>query len=72
MKPIDADKFRDWAGKMQRRVVSLEQDRGALGLPFPVRVRTEGPLTADELTAKMIRNGAVPAEAAKLAKEMTT
>ena len=71
-KAIDADKFRDWAGKTQRRISALERERNAFGLPFPVRVRTEGALTVDELAARMVRNGADPADAAKRARGIIT
>ena len=65
-KPLDPADMRAWCRRTTRRIKKVEMTVGAsLGLPFPVRVRTEGPLSKEELEAKMIRNGATPEEAAE-------
>ena len=70
--PLDPDELRKWAGKTSGRVAELERRTNVFGMPFPVRWRTEGPLSVDELAARMVRNGADPADAAKRAREIIT
>ena len=59
-KPLDPAKMRKWANTVQTRL--REHDAALvrhnnMDLPFGVRPRTEGPLTAAQLADKMVRNG---------------
>lgn len=62
-KPLDPNGIRKWAVGVNNRLDRLEAPLTFDG--FPIRIRTEGPLTEAQLVAKMVRNGATPESASK-------
>ena len=67
-KPLDPNGIRKWAVGVNDRLDRLESPLTFDGLP--IRIRTEGPLTEEQLAAKMVRNGATPEDAAADAHEI--
>ena len=56
--PLNPDGIRQWARDTNRRLSAIEATTGhGLHLPFAVRPRTEGPLTAQQLAARMVARG---------------